>query len=673
MVKQHYNLFSIVFWAFILLGFQINTGKAQDCFKINSSLSKILLEPSSTAQLPVDKDTFSLPCIKSIVNFNFTIDFQIGVEPYFENVTQLAATLSYKSSTFILKYDNTNNTFSLPSNQPNLREGTYTLNISAMDCDPLSVLCNDCSFDYSFTVVYNNDSTLFISIETEPTPPVLTCFPGSNVKLIGTAPPHNGFTTQWSKLINNQFTDIPGATSFNYNTMEAGTYRYILSGPAGCTASNIISVNPPQMPEVYIEPDTQVLHACEQKIEGVNVKYFGGANNLDYKWTASNNGILISGANTMSPVIGAPGNYSLVVQRIDNGCTASASLTAVAGAIPVVTVQIERDPGDGFLDCRLKEISLQAKANQTPAGAPFTFNWSDGATGPDLQAIAPGLYAVTATSTQSGCKGTASILIRQDISIPAIQILSARDTICDDESIALTAQTEEPTNYQWSNGSTNNVNTVAPLVNGPNQYAVTVTANDNGCTNSAVKTIVQVDAPIVVCQQDNFSVPNGGLAGMNCSTTGDQISWVTNAVNVRNIPSSGTGLIAGQVFQLDNVQAPGYVEYAFYGINSGCTSKRVDVVVTVLPNAEDGIFIPELVTPNGDGLHDNWEIVVPETIQNPAAYQLLLFNRYGAKVYEGTLANTVPVDQLPDGSYYYAISKPGGGNIRGAVTVLRRQ
>ena len=657
----------------MFLGAQLNIAQAQDCFKINNSLSRILLEPGPAVKLPSVTDSLSIPCTKSIINFNFVIDFQLGVEPYFEDVTQLIATLTYKSTTFIFKYDKTNNTFSLPNNQTNLRDGDYKLNISAMNCAPTGVLCNNCSVDYFFSVVYNNDVTLFVDINSEPSPPVLSCFPGSSIKLSGTDLPNNGFSAQWSVLSNNQFVDIAGATSSMYTTSQPGTYRYLLAGPAGCVGSNLIAVNPPQMPEVIIQPETQVLQACEQKITGVSVKYFGTANNLEYAWTASNNGILLSGADKAEPLVGAPGIYTLVVSRKDNGCTASTSVTAVPGDIPIVNAQIKRDPDNGHLDCRLKKIILVAMANQTPSSSPFEFTWSEGSLGSELAVLEPGIYSVTATSVQSGCQGTASILISQDISVPALQIQSPRDTICDHESITLTALTQEPVTFKWSNGTSNNNNTVAPLVNGPNQYSVTITANDNGCTNSADKWIVQVDAPVVDCQQDKYTIQNGGLADLKCSTTGDEINWIANSINVRNIPSSGAGVVIGQIFQLGNALAPGIVEYAFYGKNSGCTSDRVDVDVNVVPDGEAGIFIPELVTPNGDGLNDSWDIVLPETITNPEAYQILLFNRYGAQVYEGTLANTVRVENLSDGSYYYAISKPDGGKIRGAVTVLRRQ
>jgi gliding motility-associated-like protein len=151
------------------------------------------------------------------------------------------------------------------------------------------------------------------------------------------------------------------------------------------------------------------------------------------------------------------------------------------------------------------------------------------------------------------------------------------------------------------------------------------------------------------------------------------LTWLATPTNVRNIPASGKGPIIDQVFQLDKTQAPGKVEYAFYGVNSGCTSARVNVLVTVLPASPDGIFIPELITPNGDGLNDTWEIVVPESIANPELYAIRLFNRYGSLVYESNLANTFNADTFPDGSYYYVLSKPDGETIRGAVSILRRR
>ena len=665
--KAAYTLSIIIF-----LCVNIDTAITQNCISINPAMSRVILNQAPHPKLPNNQDTVSILCTRTVIDVDIVLDFIGNTEKYFEDSTTLTATLSYKSSTFILSYDRSTNTLHLPNSQMNLQDGLYTLNVTAKDCPPYNAPCTNCTLNYAFYVAYTN-ALLFVDIEPVPNPPVLTCFPGDAVMLKGSQPPSPAIKPQWARLVNSQFEDIPGATSPTYSTSQAGTFRYTLTGPMSCSGSNIIGVSPAQLPEVAIQPGTQTLIACKQKIIGVSTQNAGGSDNTMFNWTSGSNGIIVDGDTTSSPLIGAPGTYTLVITRRDNGCTAAATVDLVAGNIPVISTQITREPATGRLDCRLTKIKLQATASQTPGTSPFTYTWSDGTTGSDLTVDAPGIYSVTATATNSGCQGAAGLLIMQDVSKPSILIMSPRDTICDNESVILTALTQEPVLYLWDDNTVNSTTTVAPQMNGVNKYTITITASDNGCTNSAEKEIVQVDEPQVFCQETTLSVINGEQGSLNCTTSGDRLTWVASSTNVRNIAAAGNGPVLNQIFQLDNIQTPGKVAYAFYGVNAGCTSLRTDALVTVLPVTTDGIFIPELITPNGDGLNDTWEILLPETVTSPETYTVRLFNRNGAQVYENTLANNFDATPYPDGAYYYIITTPGGETLRGAVTILRRR
>jgi len=86
------------------------------------------------------------------------------------------------------------------------------------------------------------------------------------------------------------------------------------------------------------------------------------------------------------------------------------------------------------------------------------------------------------------------------------------------------------------------------------------------------------------------------------------------------------------------------------------------------------VKVPNVFTPNGDGINDTWNI------KNLADYvdcQVNVFNRYGQKVYSSH-GYTVPWDgrmngsPLPVGVYYYVINvKQGEPPMTGSVTILR--
>lgn len=645
----------------------------QDCFSVDVAKSKVILTPNGELTLPENGDTLWMPCSRAIKDFSFQMDFKANTETFFEDSVQLQGTLMYKSATYILTYDKTSNTFSLPVSAPILYDSAFTLTVSSIMCPQTPPVCDNCTITYSFLVVYQNDPDFAVDIQTNPDPAVLTCLPGSVVTLEGTLPPHGLITTKWSRLVNLQYVDIPGATGTAYTTDVAGTFLYTQKGPAGCEASNFMAVSPPHRPGIVITPMEQPLQACTQAIAGVSVQNGGLPANLELEWTTSGSGILVSGQASLSPVIAALGNYTLFVKRLDNGCTDTATVSIVPGVIPTVLVQIAGTSGHELLDCKTPEITLRATAGLSNGGSSaYTYVWSNGATGNELTVNAPGIYSVTATSSEIGCQGAADISVFQDISVPDLQIIRPRDTVCAGESVLLTAFSQETVTYLWQTNATTNSITATPGQTGPNPYSVTVTANDNGCTSVATVQIERLDPPQVSCIESDLTVPNGSQITLDCPHTGTQLIWLAVTTNVRNILPSGEGPIQNRTMNLTSDLAPGEVHFAFYAKNAGCTSDRTDVTVTVLPESPDGIFVPELVTPNGDGLNDTWEISWPSTLTNPDAYQISLFDRHGAVVYEGALAVPVRAETYPDGTYYYVISKPDGNRIRGAVTILRR-
>ncbi len=83
---------------------------------------------------------------------------------------------------------------------------------------------------------------------------------------------------------------------------------------------------------------------------------------------------------------------------------------------------------------------------------------------------------------------------------------------------------------------------------------------------------------------------------------------------------------------------------------SGSTTDTDDKTVTSLFN---GFFIPNVFTPNGDGINDTFEIV---GLQNYTSVEIEVFNRWGNQVYKNlNYQNQWFAEGLNEGTYYYLI------------------
>jgi gliding motility-associated-like protein len=103
--------------------------------------------------------------------------------------------------------------------------------------------------------------------------------------------------------------------------------------------------------------------------------------------------------------------------------------------------------------------------------------------------------------------------------------------------------------------------------------------------------------------------------------------------------------------------------------DKGCsTSDQVFVKVLKKPS------IPNIFSPNGDGVHDHWEI---QYLNSYPGCTVDVYNRYGQLIFHsvgyGTpWDGTVNGKPVPVGTYYYIVDpKNGRGKMSGYVDVIR--
>lgn len=199
-----------------------------------------------------------------------------------------------------------------------------------------------------------------------------------------------------------------------------------------------------------------------------------------------------------------------------------------------------------------------------------------------------------------------------------------------------------------------------PVTAGAGTHTVRYTFNaDNGCSNFRERTISVFPVPTVNAGPDLF-VLEGGSAVIAGSGSGIGLSYLW---------SPAAGLNNAAIAQPTVVPSNDITYTLTVTSSDGCIASDA-VVINVLKMP----LIPNTFSPNGDGIHDRWEIKYLESY--PGA-TVEIFNRYGQLVFR-SVGYPVPWDgkykgnDLPAGTYYYIINpKNGRKQVSGFVDIIR--
>ncbi|MFM2190939.1 MAG: hypothetical protein RL491_1325, partial [Bacteroidota bacterium] len=162
--------------------------------------------------------------------------------------------------------------------------------------------------------------------------------------------------------------------------------------------------------------------------------------------------------------------------------------------------------------------------------APYSYQWSNGATSQTISNLAPGIYTCTVTdSTQCTKTVTVPVSGAQPIVLNETVTGNVCDNVSGSISLAPTGGTGQNYTYLWSNGAT--TSSITGLAGGT--YTVTVT-DSNGCTQSGSYNINAV-VPVTVSSGGNQSTCSGDpatIAGVvNGGTQPYSYTWSNGAVS----------------------------------------------------------------------------------------------------------------------------------------------
>jgi gliding motility-associated-like protein len=349
-----------------------------------------------------------------------------------------------------------------------------------------------------------------------------------------------------------------------------------------------------------------------------------------------------SAITTYQPGPGDAGTVELSFCALDAcGNTNCASIELPIASNPDVVVQGNTQP------------CLGSTTLLTATGAD-TYIWSNGQTGPFNAVGSNGTYTVTGSTACGTAEATITVafVTQPEATITGTPYLCPTATL-----VASGGQT-----YLWSTGDTS----ATIVVSEPGGYSVAVS---NAC-GSAEASVDVLDSPIT--------------AGMMASPVEGPAPLLVNFTNF-SLPQEseflwdfGDGNVSSATSPVHLFTDPGVYEVVLTATLGDCPASN-SLFITVLGNdpQEVVIRVPNVFSPNGDGVNDVLEVISTGIVQ----LDMYILNRWGQlvkrlqgvqQVWDG---RTVAGQVVPEGTYYYELRARGVNGVdyelRGTITVLR--
>lgn len=324
---------------------------------------------------------------------------------------------------------------------------------------------NGCPATITFRVP--NNSPLDIDVETQG-----TCTDeatgSATLTVTGGVEP---YTIEWNT----------GSTGETIESLAPGDYSVTVTDAQGNTQTISFTI---EGIELALDFDTTP-QGCTAEDGTATVNVEGGTAPYTFEWSNDQT------TQTIEEL--AFGTYQVTVED-ENGCSAEDEITIDRKQIALETTAINAGCND--------ENSGSAIVVATGGTAPYTYEWSNGASVDTLTNIAAGFYEVV-VSDATGCEEAAFVTIEQDENITVEA--SATPTGCTnpDGTVVVTPQTgDAPFTYIWSTGD--NTATIEGLEEGT--YSVTV-VDANGCSGEAEATVESTNVNL------ELDVTNAGCEG----------------------------------------------------------------------------------------------------------------------------------------------------------------
>jgi hypothetical protein len=463
-----------------------------------------------------------------------------------------------------------------------------------------------------------------------------------------------------------QLTAVPSGGSWLGNGManpRDGIFYASLAGPGehkirysvdDCTSANTLLIKVKEVPKPGLMMNKDSLFYCGKTTIPLKVELKKG---FTYSWSYSEDGNAFVPVGPRLPRIDADkrGYYKVLVS---NDCASLADSIWVGDLFP--------DAGPDFASC-VSDAASQLVGNYSAGSWAGPGVSSSGQFDPSKAGI--GLHQLRYNvSPSEGCLYSDALQARVS-SLPDINIQSdGVDSFCYTGRATLSVSGVPTLDYAWyfgkESGEMSITDEIDPVfvAREPGLYKVVV--SDGQCSTEAnINLFPPPFQPTVTPDLDSASFCANQPFDIAAQTIpGADYVWFRY---VDGIPQSTTESVGSFSIQVEESG-----KYKLTIQSHGCVFDSDEMILTTIP--ADSVYVPNVITPNGDRWNENFEIYV-EGIDE---YSLKIFGRYGREVWSGR-KDTAPWNaaDVSSGVYFWVLSYRSqcseGNDRKGWVQVLK--
>jgi len=427
--------------------------------------------------------------------------------------------------------------------------------------------------------------------------------------------------------------------------MENITLSYEFINFCGDTtvASATLYIAPYLLPEI-LTPDT--IMPCPGTPMTISAITAQGYEPFTYLWNTNETNQTISINPTETTT------YSVIATDVC-GTTTESEITVTVADIPPLVLSTE----DVAVLCSGDQIQIGVTIDSGVAN--FTFFWSNNQFQQNINVtpIVTTTYNVTVTD-ECGQQAQASLEVEVPIYEPVTGTTGEFNAHCPGDEVVISADGAgglAPYTYNWPGVGEGQEVSVFPTSNDSFEVVITDACGETGSLEVPVSVSVW-DEPIIAFPDTVCAVIGGTIAPIT-GGTGVYVEFYSEPSGL-NFNSNNPGVFTANALPAD---------YEVFIVddcgNVGITLVSTEVCETLIPN---------IITPNGDDINEGFTIKGLESFPGST---LLIFNRWGAKVFEsGSYDNAKPWngDSLSDGVYFYILQRSDGEDFTGEVTLKRK-